>query len=87
MTLKGYYISRRFGDEGHHGFPVTRAGGSIFRKELIQLFQVRRGQVHIERSDVLLQVGPSLCAENGDDVFTLGQDPSQRELPCGASFF
>src|SRR5207247_8215957 len=42
--------------------------------------QVLRRERYLQRAQVLLEVRASLRAGNGDDVFSLREDPCQREL-------
>ena len=51
-----------------------------FGSDLVDLLQVGRRELHLQRPQVLLQVLPPLGPEEGHDVFALGEHPGEREL-------
>jgi hypothetical protein len=45
--------------------------------------EVGRGRLHVDRAEVLLEVGPALGAGDRDDVVATGEHPGQRQLRRG----
>jgi hypothetical protein len=52
---------------------VALPGGDSFRRDLFDLLEIRRGELHIEGRDVLFQIAPLLRARYRNHVVTLSQ--------------
>src|SRR5207245_2640614 len=65
----------------------SRAGEGVFGIDCSDSLEVFAGKIDIERTDVFLQILSPFRSWNRNDVFTLGQDPRERELSRSATFF
>src|SRR5437870_8969780 len=66
--------------EGHHLFGVAKAAGCAARDYLFDPSQLFRRKSYLHSRGVLLQIGAPFRAGNRDDVVSLGEDPSERQL-------
>src|SRR5215468_1315902 len=73
-------------DKAHHPGGITFAGDGVARRNFFDLAQITIGQADVQGPEILLQIFSAFSSENGDDVLSLGQDPSQSQLRRGATF-
>src|SRR5438445_8672059 len=64
----------------HHVGRVAFADNFNLCKAGVDLFQVTFGELHAERSPVLLKIANTLRARDGDEVIALSKNPSESQL-------
>src|ERR1700730_8815269 len=69
----------------HATFGITGAGGGADRDRRGDAVDLGRGQMHVERAEILLEPGNLLGARDRDNVGSLRQQPGQSELRRGAA--
>src|SRR6516165_9929415 len=60
---------------------------SASRQDAIDFGKVLGGQLNLQSVNVFFKAAPPLGAGNGNDVISLSQHPSERELRWGAAFY
>jgi hypothetical protein len=71
----------------HAAFGITGASGGADRDRRGDAVDIGRGQMHVERTEILLEPGNLLGAWDRDDVGSLRRQPGDRQLRRSAAFF
>src|SRR3984893_13389600 len=71
----------------HATFGITGAGGGADRDRRGDAVDLGRGQMHVERAEILLEPGNLFGARDRDDVWCLRQQPCELQLRRSAAFF
>src|SRR5439155_5906868 len=58
----------------------------MLRRDFLDAREIGAAKIHIERTDVFLQIFTAFCSRNRNNIFALGQNPSERELRPRAFF-
>src|SRR5882724_8093344 len=66
---------------------TSRTDERILGRHFVDSCQILARKIDIEGADVFLQILSPFRSWNRNDVFTLGEDPRQRELSRSATFF
>jgi len=61
-------------------FGVAGAGSGTLGSYLFHVAHLVGGELHVESGGVFFQILTTLCAGNGNDVFTAREQPGQSEL-------